>query len=306
MQYQRVLESTLAGLDFLETPWIYTLNPSCAAQNPPDKMLAEITEFYSTVNSKRGSLNEDEAGAVDYMKVQFFKELCELEMTTCLDEDAITKYIMDIIEPEEASCACCPLRCGYHSCVDSKLHTKILNVISAFENAAKHTELTVDFIKAINKKVGEGLFEGGLYRSKDVAPLGYASSYIPYKLVSSRLDTLVAFWTEHFQSSASLESVIKLSAVFFAEFLRIHPFVNGNGRTVRLLLQWLLKDFCFTPFSVYAPCVVPEGSGTQSCRSTYLKVLNNAQLYGSKDYDVLATYLLFACFHSSKYVRYLL
>jgi fido (protein-threonine AMPylation protein) len=53
---------------------------------------------------------------------------------------------------------------------------------------------------------------------------------------------------QHKQSEReiNLEHALKVG-VFFAEFLKIHPFKDGNGRTARLLL---LKGFAIVPFSL--------------------------------------------------------
>ncbi|WP_390621899.1 Fic family protein [Crateriforma conspicua] len=37
------------------------------------------------------------------------------------------------------------------------------------------------------------------------------------------------------------------AAYYVGEFIRIHPFLNGNGRTSRLLWWWLCRRMCVTP-----------------------------------------------------------
>ena len=43
---------------------------------------------------------------------------------------------------------------------------------------------------------------------------------------------------------------IELAAWTHAEFVRIHPFVDGNGRTSRLLMNYQLMSQGFLPISV--------------------------------------------------------
>jgi hypothetical protein len=47
------------------------------------------------------------------------------------------------------------------------------------------------------------------------------------------------------------ESAVALSGFFFSEFLLIHPFRDGNGRTSRLLLSHLLRHWTVVPVSLY-------------------------------------------------------
>jgi fido (protein-threonine AMPylation protein) len=57
--------------------------------------------------------------------------------------------------------------------------------------------------------------------------------------------------------------MIALAALFFCEFLKIHPFINGNGRTVRLLLSWLIRDETGVPVSL------------MTCREKYMDAVAN-------------------------------
>lgn len=46
----------------------------------------------------------------------------------------------------------------------------------------------------------------------------------------------------------TLEAVIVLCAVAHARWVRIHPFVNGNGRTARLWANWVAMRYGLPPF----------------------------------------------------------
>ena len=45
----------------------------------------------------------------------------------------------------------------------------------------------------------------------------------------------------------SLEAVIDLSAWAHAEWVRIHPFANGNGRTARIWANWIFMRYGVPP-----------------------------------------------------------
>ena len=73
------------------------------------------------------------------------------------------------------------------------------------------------------------------------------TKFPPDAKVKPLLDTLIA-WQ---QSSASLEvDPILRAAIFHHEFVRIHPFRDGNGRTARALASLILfrEDFRFELF----------------------------------------------------------
>jgi fido (protein-threonine AMPylation protein) len=58
---------------------------------------------------------------------------------------------------------------------------------------------------------------------------------------------------------AQLQSVLTLCAYAHGEWVRIHPFANGNGRTARLWANWCAVRYGLPPFIRLKPR--PEGSG---------------------------------------------
>ena len=60
------------------------------------------------------------------------------------------------------------------------------------------------------------------------------------------------------QDSGILGSVITLCAMAHGEWVRIHPFANGNGRTARLWANWCAMRYGLTPFVRLRPR--PEGA----------------------------------------------
>lgn len=57
---------------------------------------------------------------------------------------------------------------------------------------------------------------------------------------------------------------ICLGAFFLSEFLLIHPFYDGNGRTARILLSHIIRPHTVVPLSLYS---------SHDPSSAYLKAL---------------------------------
>jgi fido (protein-threonine AMPylation protein) len=49
-------------------------------------------------------------------------------------------------------------------------------------------------------------------------------------------------------TASELRSVLLLAAILHGEWVRIHPFANGNGRTARLLAMWATARYGLPPF----------------------------------------------------------
>jgi fido (protein-threonine AMPylation protein) len=58
---------------------------------------------------------------------------------------------------------------------------------------------------------------------------------------------------------AELQAVLLLAAILHGEWVRIHPFANGNGRTARLWAIWAVARYGLPPFIRLRPR--PSGSG---------------------------------------------
>lgn len=54
-------------------------------------------------------------------------------------------------------------------------------------------------------------------------------------------------------SPAELQAVSNLAAVIHGEWIRIHPYANGNGRTARLWAAWVAKRYSLPNFVKVKP-----------------------------------------------------
>lgn len=86
----------------------------------------------------------------------------------------------------------------------------------------------------------------GKYRLSNVMISG--ATHIPpkYELLNSLMETLVLNFNKRWNKFHPLVQ----AALLHGEFVKIHPFVDGNGRTARLLLNLVLMKNGYTPIVI--------------------------------------------------------
>lgn len=67
--------------------------------------------------------------------------------------------------------------------------------------------------------------------------------------------------------AGQLHSVLTLCALAHGEWVRIHPFANGNGRTARLWANWCALRYGLPPFVRLQPRPQGEGYASAAARS---------------------------------------
>lgn len=115
----------------------------------------------------------------------------------------------------------------------------------------KEEKLTQDVIREIQKKVVENTlpehlkeFLGKLRGVNVRVGLHIAP---PYYSVPRKLGTLIKWFNVNYKKF----NPIVVAAYFHSEFETIHPFVDGNGRTGRLLINFMLKNTGFPPITIF-------------------------------------------------------
>ena len=110
--------------------------------------------------------------------------------------------------------------------------------------------MSTDFIILVHQEVVEGLDISSEFRKNMAKPAGSALLYAAPDMIHSRLTILVEFLNLTLTPSLPLEQAILLATLCFSEFLLIHPFSNGNGRTARILIGWILREYTIVPISI--------------------------------------------------------
>ncbi len=83
-------------------------------------------------------------------------------------------------------------------------------------------------------------------RARDV-PMALDAFVQSTSMVTGRLDAAVPVRRRP-TAPGALAAVIRLCAYAHGEWIRIHPFANGNGRTARIWANWLAVRYGLPPF----------------------------------------------------------
>lgn len=138
---------------------------------------------------------------------------------------------------------------GYNVKIEGTLARSIFNHYKAFqivEARDPQEVLTEDFVKDLHECLLAGIIPGGLYRNVDLTIKG--SNHIPcsYGKVYDRMGKYF-YDVNHYQATNSnLEKV----AYAHLQIAKIHPFLDGNGRLARLIMNQQLIALGYLPISI--------------------------------------------------------
>ena len=113
------------------------------------------------------------------------------------------------------------------------------------ENVKNNIPLSENVIKDIHERVVPARGVGGIYRTVPVYIRG--AQYVPpnYKKVRK----LMKYFIQDIHIR-NFSSIAELAAWTHAEFVKIHPFQDGNGITARLLLNYQLMLNDYPPINI--------------------------------------------------------
>lgn len=123
-------------------------------------------------------------------------------------------------------------------------HNKAFQYVK--ENIIKGIKLDSNVIKDIHETLMDNIMPGGIYRHVDVSITG-ASHKPPSR--TEMHDRLNAFY---YDLENKVLNPIEKAAWVHAEFVAIHPFSDGNGRTSRILLNYILMENGYLPINIKA------------------------------------------------------
>ena len=140
--------------------------------------------------------------------------------------------------------------------------------------------LTHKLIVNIHKELMQNIDPRVGYRTTDVHVIraNFKSTPAPYVLTDMKL---LLKW---YEKNKTLLHPLVLATLFHHKFEKIHPFMDGNGRTGRMLLNFILQDFQYPPVIV-----------RKKTREGYLQALRTADsaplFEASRSYESLVEYV---------------
>lgn len=156
-----------------------------------------------------------------------------------------------------------------------KEHFEVINHKECIETVErfieKREELSIQFIRQLHEIILKNIddYHAGSFRKTNVRILG--AVHIPPD--AGKVERLMEEYIQWYYSNKHTMSVPELAAWVQYKFVWIHPFVDGNGRTARLLMNLVLLQ------NGYPPAVILNLD-----RQKYYRVLRKADMDKPKDY----------------------
>jgi len=107
-------------------------------------------------------------------------------------------------------------------------------------------DITHDFIQDIHKELMNGIDTRIGYRTTDVRVIRANFKATPFPYIKADMDLLIKFYNEN---KNKLHPLV-LGSIFHHKFEKIHPFMDGNGRTGRMLLNFILIKNNYPPLMI--------------------------------------------------------
>lgn len=171
-----------------------------------------------------------------------YRQAFELEYThnsTAIEGNTLTLLETKVVLEEGLSVGGKHLRELYEVINHNKAYQYVKKCI------AEGLVLNENIIKDIHSILMENIMVGGIYRNVDVYISG--AEHTPPS-PSEMYTQIKNFYMD--LTDKTFESPIACAAWTHAEFVRIHPFVDGNGRTSRLIMNYQLMANGLLPISI--------------------------------------------------------
>ncbi|MCR4368902.1 MAG: Fic family protein, partial [archaeon] len=134
------------------------------------------------------------------------------------------------------------------------------NTEKVFNSLDFGKKLNHELIESIHDRLLENIDARTGYRIRDIIVTRSRFKSTPGHLVKIDMDLLLKW----FKESEGKIHPFALAAIFHHKFEKVHPFMDGNGRTGRMLLNFILMK------SGYPPVIIRK-----KIRADYLDVLSN-------------------------------
>lgn len=185
---------------------------------------------------------ENNKAKIDSVTLSSYEKDFELRFThnsTAIEGNTLTLMETKVVLEDGVSVGGKELREIYEVINHKKAYEYLKKCIA--ENKA----LNENIVKDLHAILTENIIVGGIYRNQEVRISG--AGFTPPS--GNEMYMPIKGFYEDLKNKTELNS-IELAAWTHAEFVRIHPFVDGNGRTSRLLMNYQLMVQGFLPISI--------------------------------------------------------
>lgn len=195
-----------------------------------EKLLEKRAKLVEIRNSNSEKLfdNFDKAFEVDYA-----------HNSTAIEGNTLTLIETKVLLEDEISVGNKSLREIYEVVNHNKAFAYVKKCIS------ENKQLDENIVKDIHSILMVNILVGGVYRNVEVRITG-AKHKPP---APSEMYYQIKEFFSNINSKSDLNP-IELAAWTHAEFVKIHPFIDGNGRTSRLIMNYQLMRNEFLPVSI--------------------------------------------------------
>ena len=154
---------------------------------------------------------------------------------------------------------------------ETKNHAKALEFMNNYKG-----ELNEAFILKLHSIIVKDVLEkfAGRYRETSVKIFGSDARFPQSHLVPQSMKGLIYWYNENKKKL----HVFELAVLFSMKFVTIHPFLDGNGRISRLLMNFILKKNKYPLINIY-----------NKQRAEYLKVVRKAN---NEDYLAVIDFIM--------------
>lgn len=126
---------------------------------------------------------------------------------------------------------------------------EVANHASAFNYMkyciAKGRSLDEQTVNGIYARLTQNIQVGSIYRNAEICVTGSNHKAPPPSEMHSQLEDFFSYLDNPWNLN-----IIEMAAWIHAEFFRIHPFTDGNGRTARMIMNYQLMKAGFRPISI--------------------------------------------------------
>ncbi len=181
--------------------------------------------------------------SIDRITLASYEKDFELTFThnsTAIEGNTLTLMETKVVLEDGISVGGKELREIYEIVNHKKAYQYVKHCIS------EHKLLDETIVKDIHAILTENIIIGGIYRNQEIRISG--AGHTP--LAGNEMYNQIKNFYADLEWKKETLNPIEYAAWTHAEFVRIHPFIDGNGRTSRLIMNYQLMGAGYLPVSI--------------------------------------------------------